>query len=110
MQARVGQLKSRRVEVQQAPRQEEDSELMREMRKKAQRASRAFVESEKPTHLSVDDNQRKLEDNDSLQSLENTERLESPKQVKDFVDSLFDPVLSQGVEGLSDEVALQGSF
>ena len=128
MQARVGQLKSRRVEVQQAPRQEEDSELMREMRKKAQRASRAFVESEKPTHLSVDDNvffpendrrssrdnsstsSREAGDNDSLQSLENTERLESPKQVKDFVDSLFDPVLSQGVEGLSDEVALQGAL
>ena len=125
MQARVVQLKSRRVEVQQAPRQEEDSELMREMRRKAQRASRAFVENEKTTHLSVEDSvflaegerrpsrdnsstsSREAGDNDSLQSLETADKLESPKQVKDFVDSLFDPVLSQGVEDLSDEVALQ---
>lgn len=128
MQARVVQLKSRRVEVQQGPRQEEDSELMKEMRRKAQRASRAFVENEKGTHLSVEDSvfvtvgetrpsrdnsstsSREAGDNDSLQSLENSDRLESPKQVKDFVDSLFDPVLSQGVEGLSDEVALQGAL
>ena len=128
MQARVVQLKSRRVEVQQAPRQEEDSELMREMRRKAQRASRAFVENEKTTHLSVEDSvfvvegerrpsrdnsstsNREAGDNDSLQSLETSDKLESPKQVKDFVDSLFDPVLSQGVEGLSDEVALQGAL
>lgn len=128
MQARVVQLKSRRVEVQQGPRQEEDSELMREMRRKAQRASRAFVENEKTTHLSVEDSafvaiderrpsrdnsstsSREAGDNDSLHSLETSEKLESPKQVKDFVDSLFDPVLSQGVEGLSDEVALQGAL
>lgn len=127
MQARVVQLKSRRVEVQQAPRQEEDSELMREMRRKAERASRAFVENEKTTHLSVEDSvflaegerrlsrdnstsSRETGDNDSLRSLETSDKLESPKQVKDFVDSLFDPVLSQGVEGLSDEVALQGAL
>ncbi|XP_078347643.1 unconventional myosin-XV-like isoform X3 [Oculina patagonica] len=130
MQARVVQLKSRRVEVQQAPRQEEDSELMKEMRRKANRASRAFVENEKATHLSVEDNvfvvqveserrpsrdnsscsSREAGDNDSLQSLESSDKLESPKQVKDFVDSLFDPVLSQGVEGLSDELALQGAL
>ena len=128
MQARVVQLKSRRVEVQQGPRQEEDSELMREMRRKAQRASRAFVENDKTTYLSVEDSafvaegekrssrdnsstsSREAGDNDSLHSLENSEKLESPKQVKDFVDSLFDPVLSQGVEGLSDEVALQGAL
>lgn len=125
IQARVVQLKSRRVDVQQAPRQEEDSELVREMRRKAQRASRAFVE----THVSIEDgelpadNERKFSrafssssssrdtgDNDSLQSLENTEKLESPKEVNDFVDSLFDPVLSQGVEGLSNEIALQGAL
>lgn len=129
MQARVVQLKTRQVEVQQqAPRQEEDSELMREMKRKANRASRAFVESEKSTYLSVDDtvfvdvnetrssrdnssiSSREGGDNDSVQSLENGVKLESPKQVKDFVDSLFDPVLSQGVEGLSDEVALQGAL
>ena len=128
MQARVVQLKSRRVEVQQAPRQEEDSELMKEMRRKAQRASRAFVENEKVTHLCVEDSvfveeserrisrdnsscsSREAGDNDSLQSIESTDKLESPKQVKDFVDSLFDPVLSQGVEGLSDELALQGAL
>lgn len=127
MQARVVQLKSRRVEVQQGPREEEDSELMREMRRKAQRASRAFVENEKTTHLSVEDSafvaeverrpsrdnstsSREAGDNDSLHSLETSDKLESPKQVRDFVDSLFDPVLSQGVEGLSDEVALQGAL
>ena len=125
IQARVVQLKTRRVEVQQGSRPEEDSELVREMRRKAQRASRAFVE----THVSIEDgnlpveNERKVSrafsssssskdtgDNDSLQSLENTEKLESPKEVNDFVDSLFDPVLSQGVEGLSNEVALQGAL
>jgi len=128
MQARVVQLKSRRVEAPQAPRQEEDSELMREMRRKAHRASRAFVENEKTTYLSVEDgvfvvegerrpsrdnssiSSRDAGDNDSLHSLETSDKLESPKQVKDFVDSLFDPVLSQGVEGLSDDVALQGAL
>ena len=49
-------------------------------------------------------------DNDSLQSLENGDKLESPKEVNDFVDSLFDPVLSQGVEGLSNEFAVQGAL
>lgn len=130
MQARVVQLKSRRVDVpQQAPRQEEDSELMREMRRKAQRASRAFAENEKFTHITIEDGElppdsdrktsrafssssssRDTGDNDSLQSLENAEKLESPKEVNDFVDSLFDPVLSQGVEGLSNEIALQGAL
>lgn len=128
MQARVVQLKSRRVEVQQGPRQEEDSELMKEMRRKAQRASRAFVENEKHVHLGAEESvflaeserrssrdnsscsSREAGDNDSLHSVESTDKLESPKQVKDFVDSLFDPVLSQGVEGLSDELALQGAL
>ena len=128
MQARVVQLKSRNIEVQQAPRQEEDSELMREMRRKAQRASRAFVDNEKTTYLSVEDSvfvtegerrssrdntstsSREAGDNDSLHSLETSDKLESPKQVRDFVDSLFDPVLSQGVQGLSDDVALQGAL
>lgn len=129
MQARVVQLKSRRVEVQQAPRQEEDSELVREMRRKAKRASQAFVENEKTVHISIGDgespvdNERKssrafssssssrdADDSDSLQSLENAGKLDSPKEVNDFVDSLFDPVLSQGVEGLSNELALQGAL
>ncbi|XP_022800015.1 unconventional myosin-XV-like isoform X1 [Stylophora pistillata] len=129
MQARVVQLNRRKVEVQQAPRQEEDSELMKEMKRKAKRASRAFVETEKGPHLSPDDNvfvldvnevrsmrdnvsisSREGGDNDSVHSLETGVRLESPKQVKDFVDSLFDPVLSEGVEGLSNEMALQGAL
>ena len=129
MQARAVQLKCRKPEMQPAPRQEEDSELMREMKRKAQRASRAFVETEKGPLPSSDDNvfvldinggrpttdnvsisSREGGDNDSVHSLETGVRLESPKQVKDFVDSLFDPVLSQGVEGLSNETALQGAM
>lgn len=129
MQSRTLQLKSRRVEIQQAPRKEEESELMREMRRKAKRASQAFVESEKVTHITIEDgvfqpdygrkptrafssssSSRDTGDNDSLQSLENAERLESPKEVNDFVDSLFDPVLSEGVEGLSNEYVLRGAL
>lgn len=129
MQARSVHLKSRRVEVQQIPRQEEESELKREMRRKAKRASLAFVENEKVTHISIEDgvpqsdcdrkparafslstSSRETGDNDSLQSLENAERLESPKEVNDFVDSLFDPVLSQGVQGLSNSHALRGAL
>lgn len=129
MQARSVHLKSRRVEVQQTPRQEEESELKREMRRKAKRASLAFVENEKVTQITIEDgvfqagydrkptrafssstSSRETGDNDSLQSLENAERLESPKEVNDFVDSLFDPVLSQGVEGLSNTHALRGAL
>lgn len=129
MQARAVQLKSRTADVQQSPRQEEESELMREMRRKAKRASRAFAENEKMVHISIEDGEvpadndgkllrafssssssRDTGDNDSLQSLENTEKLESPKEVNDFVDSLFDPVLSQGVEDLSNGLVLQGAL
>ena len=128
MQARVVQLKSRRVEVQQGPRQEEDNEMMREMRRKAKRASQAFVEKEEKEGVTItivngglsavnggrvvlsSSSSRGTGDSDSIQSSEGSDKLESPKEVNDFVNSLFDPVLSQGVEGLSSEIALQGAL
>lgn len=128
MQARVVQLKGRRVEVQQEPRQEEDNELMREMRRKAKRASMAFVEKGEKEGVTItimngglsavnggrvvlsSSSSRGTGDSDSIQSSEGSDKLESPKEVNDFVNSLFDPVLSQGVEGLSSEIALQGAL
>ena len=80
-----------------------DGHVPDEMKSKAQHARDTWGEEEQSgTKSSVSD--------ESLQSGEGHGNLQSQTEMSDFVDRLFDPVLTHGVDDLTNEEALGGAM